>query len=253
MSYYRYATIWRISMMTSHASLIILFCFVMSIQGCSFHDDVTCSIVLLCSSRVVHSMMTSHSQLFCCVHPGLFIPWWRHMFNCFVVSIQGCSCTSGTACRTDTWSKQTRSSGSARRVSRRNWERFSTRIPQNRLSACEYIYPKPSMISIRHYIWMISIRLHMDDIHPTLYMDDIYPTHMDDIHPTLYMDDIYPTLWMISIRHCGLVVSAPAWDGTGCEFDSWQCRIYIPCSLSLRLFGSLRGSLGTYGLTQKLC
>ena len=29
-------------------------------------------------------------------------------------------------------------------------------------------------------------------------------------------------------RHCGLVGSAPAWDGTGCEFDSWQCRIYIP-------------------------
>ena len=55
------------------------------------------------------------------------------------------------------------------------------------------------------------------------------------------------------IRHCGLVVSAPAWDGTGCELDSWQCRIYIPCSLSLRLLGSLRGSLGTYGLTQKLC
>ena len=54
-------------------------------------------------------------------------------------------------------------------------------------------------------------------------------------------------------RHCGLVVSTPAWDGTGCEFDSWQCRIYIPCSLSLRLLGSLRGSLGTYGLTQKLC
>ena len=54
-------------------------------------------------------------------------------------------------------------------------------------------------------------------------------------------------------RHCGLVVSAPAWDGTGCEFDSWQCRIYIPCSLSLRLLGSLRGALGTNGLTQKLC
>ena len=54
-------------------------------------------------------------------------------------------------------------------------------------------------------------------------------------------------------RHCGLVVSTPAWDGTGCEFDSWQGRIYIPCSLSLRLLGSLRGSLGTYGLTQKLC
>ena len=49
------------------------------------------------------------------------------------------------------------------------------------------------------------------------------------------------------------MVSAPAWDGTGCEFDSWQFRIYIPCSLSLRLLGSLRGSLRTYGLTQKLC
>ena len=49
------------------------------------------------------------------------------------------------------------------------------------------------------------------------------------------------------------VVSAPAWDGTGCEFDSWQCQIYIPCSLSLRLLGSLRSSLGTYCLTQKLC
>ena len=23
-----------------------------------------------------------------------------------------------------------------------------------------------------------------------------------------------------NFRHCGLVVSAPAWDGTGCEFDS---------------------------------
>ena len=47
--------------------------------------------------------------------------------------------------------------------------------------------------------------------------------------------------------------SAPAWDGTGCEFDSWQCRIYVLRSLSLRLLGSFRGSLGTYGLTQKLC
>ena len=40
-----------------------------------------------------------------------------------------------------------------------------------------------------------------------------------------------------AVRHCGLVVLAPAWDGTGCEFDSWQCLIYIPCSLSLRLLG----------------
>ena len=57
----------------------------------------------------------------------------------------------------------------------------------------------------------------------------------------------------VTVRHCGPVDSAPAWDGTGCEFDSWQCRIYISCSLSLRLLGSLRGSPGTYGLTQKLC
>ena len=31
----------------------------------------------------------------------------------------------------------------------------------------------------------------------------------------------------IVARHCGLVESARTWDGTGCEFDSWQCRIYI--------------------------
>ena len=37
------------------------------------------------------------------------------------------------------------------------------------------------------------------------------------------------------------------------QFDSLQCRIYIPCSLSLRLLGFLRGSLGTYGLSHKLC
>ena len=34
-----------------------------------------------------------------------------------------------------------------------------------------------------------------------------------------------------SVGHCGPVGSAPAWDGTGCEFDSWECRIYIPCSI----------------------
>ena len=40
-------------------------------------------------------------------------------------------------------------------------------------------------------------------------------------------------------------------SGLSCNIPV-QCRIYIPCSLSLRLLGSLRGSLGTYGLTQKL-
>ena len=38
--------------------------------------------------------------------------------------------------------------------------------------------------------------------------------------------------------------SAPARSGTGCEFDSRQSRIYIPCSLSQRLLEFLRGSLG---------
>ena len=32
------------------------------------------------------------------------------------------------------------------------------------------------------------------------------------------------------VRHCSLVESAHTWDGTGCEFESWQCRIHIPCS-----------------------
>ena len=31
----------------------------------------------------------------------------------------------------------------------------------------------------------------------------------------------------ITVRHCGLVGSAGTWDGTGCEFDFWQCQIYI--------------------------
>ena len=53
-------------------------------------------------------------------------------------------------------------------------------------------------------------------------------------------------------RHCVVVVSAPAWDGTGCEFDAWQCRIYIHVH-EPTITWSLRGSLGTYGLTQKLC
>ena len=46
--------------------------------------------------------------------------------------------------------------------------------------------------------------------------------------------------------------SASAWDGTGCEFDSWQCRIYIPCSLSLRLLGSPSGFSGYIWLDTKI-
>ena len=31
-----------------------------------------------------------------------------------------------------------------------------------------------------------------------------------------------------TVRHCGLVVSAPAWDGTGREFDSWAVSDIYP-------------------------
>ena len=59
------------------------------------------------------------------------------------------------------------------------------------------------------------------------------------------------------VRHCGLVESARTWDGTGCEFDSWQCRIYIISHVhrayDYSKLGSFRGSLSTYGLIQKLC
>ena len=33
-------------------------------------------------------------------------------------------------------------------------------------------------------------------------------------------------MYCVIVRHCGLVGSAPAWDGTDCEFDSWQCRMF---------------------------
>ena len=33
--------------------------------------------------------------------------------------------------------------------------------------------------------------------------------------------------WNNFVCHCDLVGSARTWDGTGCEFDSWQCQIYI--------------------------
>ena len=50
--------------------------------------------------------------------------------------------------------------------------------------------------------------------------------------------------------------SAHTWDGTGCEFDSWQCWIYI-ISHAQRAYDYL-GSFGVlwvhiYGLIQKLC
>ena len=64
----------------------------------------------------------------------------------------------------------------------------------------------------------------------------------------------YLELMGFQVRHWGLVGSACTWDGTGCEFDSLQCQIYISCSLiTITVLGSLRSSLGTYGLTQKLC
>ena len=37
------------------------------------------------------------------------------------------------------------------------------------------------------------------------------------------------------------------------SIKKWQCRIHIPFSYSLRLLGSLRGSLGIHSLIIKLC
>ena len=70
--------------------------------------------------------------------------------------------------------------------------------------------------------------------------DERYGTYEDgDIGGHLHPLEFYLQVWLDTSyyvynnynidRHCGLVVSAPAF-GTGCEFDSWQCRIYIPCS-----------------------
>ena len=50
-----------------------------------------------------------------------------------------------------------------------------------------------------------------------------------------------------NIFQCGLVESARTWNRTGCEFESWQCRIHIPCSYSLRLSGSLQEKLHDLG------
>ena len=46
------------------------------------------------------------------------------------------------------------------------------------------------------------------------------------------------------VRHCGIVESARAWDGTGYKFEFWKCRIHIPCSKSLRLLGVHQGFSG---------
>ena len=46
----------------------------------------------------------------------------------------------------------------------------------------------------------------------------------------LVINSLHTKVEWLNARHCGQVVSAPAWDGTGCDFDSWQCLIYIPCS-----------------------
>ena len=58
-------------------------------------------------------------------------------------------------------------------------------------------------------------------------------------------------------RHCNLLVSAPAWDGTGTgpEFDPWQCRIHIPLFIEPTIAWVLgtSGYIWHYGLTQKVC
>ena len=96
----------------------------------------------------------------------------------------------------------------------------------------------------------------MDDLHYKSTRKSTFTenNYLKDVSDSLYCTCELLCTCVIHVRHCGLVGSAPAWDGTGCEFNSWQCRIYIPCSLRLRLGTWVpSGSLGTYGLTQKLC
>ena len=69
---------------------------------------------------------------------------------------------------------------------------------------------------------------------PDHILDQLYILLTDNFQITVFC----PSLWPSGIG------SRLGW--TGCEFNSWQCRIYIPCSLSLRLLGSLWGSLGWY-------
>ena len=52
-------------------------------------------------------------------------------------------------------------------------------------------------------------------------------------------------------EHCGLVVSAPTWDGTGCEFNSWQCPDIYPMFIEPTI--TWVPSRFTYGLTQQMC
>ena len=58
--------------------------------------------------------------------------------------------------------------------------------------------------------------------------------------------------WKQEVRHCGLVGSVCTWERN--RLWVWSLVVsdilYIPCSLSLRLLGSLRGFLGINALTQ---
>ena len=52
-----------------------------------------------------------------------------------------------------------------------------------------------------------------------------------------------------------LVESACTWNGTGCEFDSWQCRIYIstPMFIEPTITCDPSGFSGYIWLDKKLC
>ena len=52
---------------------------------------------------------------------------------------------------------------------------------------------------------------------------------------------------------CGLVVSAPAWDGTGYEFDSWHCPDIYPMFIEPMITWVLSGLSGYIWLDTKLC
>ena len=60
-----------------------------------------------------------------------------------------------------------------------------------------------------------------------------------------------------ALSSCGLLELAHTWDGKGCEFDSWQCRIYIISHVHKAYdylsFFRVLWVHNTYDLIQKLC
>ena len=93
-------------------------------------------------------------------------------------------------------------------------------------------------------MWFFSSHIGNFDVRFTLISDLLFYGHLNKTKPRRHAPwQKCPSLWLCGIgSHLG-------WNRLWVRF----LAVYIPRSLSLRLLGSLRGSLGTYGLTQKLC